>query len=94
MGGEEVLFRFIPLLCSPLNLLAEIKSRLGVGSYIVNVLSGVFFKVLAEMLQLNQTLNTGNSDLFVCLFLKSVGVFPCVLTIWLWVRLFGICLAC
>lgn len=47
MGGEEVLFRFIPLLCSPLNLLAEIKSRLGVGSYIVNVLSGTFFKVLA-----------------------------------------------
>lgn len=47
MGGEEVLFRFISLLCSPLNLLAEIKSRLGVGSYIVNVLSGTFFKVLA-----------------------------------------------
>lgn len=43
-GGEEVLFRFIPPLCSPLNLLAEIKSRLGVGSYIVNVLSGTFLK--------------------------------------------------
>lgn len=41
-GGEEVLFRFIPRLCSPLNLLAEIKSRLGVGSYIVIVLSGTF----------------------------------------------------
>lgn len=41
-GGEEVLFRFIPTLCSPLNLLAEIKSGLGVGSYTVNVLSGTF----------------------------------------------------
>lgn len=45
------------------------------------------------MLKHNQTLNSGNSDLclclFVCLFLKSVGVFPCVLTIWLWVWLLG-----